>query len=611
MAKIKKTGERTLQKEYGDDDVINLQTALKKFEDLLPYTDYTVKVDTIQELKDYDVTSIPNGLSVTIFVNGYYTAGDGGGGSFRWNGTSEEVDNGGTIIEPTAGGTGRWERIYSGAVNVRWFGAVGDGTTDNSTLLTSMTDSFTSIFVPEGDYRLSSTIFLPADTVDHYGDIVSKQVFGVGEKSKFLIDGGVIGFSGVSGSSDLSENWTFKGLGFDTYNADKVTYESPTTSLPSFGIAFNLGRMYRSRFEHCSFEFVKPFVQDSALPSSNSFIQQIDIIDCESTHHQEFFMEVTDAWDCNIVRTRLERGNRGIKIGTSDNYCCHGVNISQCTFQGNASPDASSDVAVITVNPTYDLRVDNCYFESNRDNNGYASKHIHVKATSDFKAIYNLSLTKLFMAQNVTDVDEVGADFYNVLISAKIDKELNFSDWHITGGNALRASNTEADIYYNNVSIIPVGSIYNEEIIGTLTGTGGLYSANVLSKLDISFSPVIADAVTGGNVSGSVATSAKCTKIGDLVFVQVQFNNIDTTGLTGTNILYIQGLPEASFGTHIGSVVLDNFTYTGSEVASYILNGTSAIQLRQSPSAGVDSSLTVDSISSGVSDLTLSIVYMV
>jgi hypothetical protein len=65
------------------------------------------------------------------FVGGYYADGDGGGGDFYWDAVSVEADNGGTIFQVTGTTTGRWKRIYSGAVNVKWFGASGDGVTDD------------------------------------------------------------------------------------------------------------------------------------------------------------------------------------------------------------------------------------------------------------------------------------------------------------------------------------------------------------------------------------------------------------------------------------------------------------------------------------------------
>jgi len=64
---------------------------------------------------------------------GYYYAGDGGGNSFYWDGTSTATDNVGTVIKPTAvSGAGRWIST-SYLVNFEMFGAILDGTNDNST----------------------------------------------------------------------------------------------------------------------------------------------------------------------------------------------------------------------------------------------------------------------------------------------------------------------------------------------------------------------------------------------------------------------------------------------------------------------------------------------
>jgi hypothetical protein len=64
-----------------------------------------------------------------IIVGGYSSVGDGGGGVFYWDTSSSSGDDGGTIIVPTGSTTGRWLRIYAGDVNVKWFGAKGDGNT--------------------------------------------------------------------------------------------------------------------------------------------------------------------------------------------------------------------------------------------------------------------------------------------------------------------------------------------------------------------------------------------------------------------------------------------------------------------------------------------------
>ncbi len=69
-------------------------------------------------------------LAGQVQVLGYYAVGDGGGGLFRWNGVDATADNGGTVIAPTVG-SGRWNRVYSGEIDCRWFGLKGD-TSDDS-----------------------------------------------------------------------------------------------------------------------------------------------------------------------------------------------------------------------------------------------------------------------------------------------------------------------------------------------------------------------------------------------------------------------------------------------------------------------------------------------
>lgn len=83
------------------------------------------QVATIAALKATLVanSATPNGTSVNVL--GYYAAGDGGGGTFQYNSASVATDDGGSVIAPNAG-SGRWIRVITGSVNVRWFGVKGD-----------------------------------------------------------------------------------------------------------------------------------------------------------------------------------------------------------------------------------------------------------------------------------------------------------------------------------------------------------------------------------------------------------------------------------------------------------------------------------------------------
>jgi len=87
---------------------------------------------TVATIADLKLISGSSTDASVVSVAGYYAVGDGGGGEFYWSPGSTATDNGGTIIKATAVTTGRWLRIFSGSLSVKWFGAKGDGTTDDS-----------------------------------------------------------------------------------------------------------------------------------------------------------------------------------------------------------------------------------------------------------------------------------------------------------------------------------------------------------------------------------------------------------------------------------------------------------------------------------------------
>ena len=88
-----------------------------------------------------------------VDMRGYYTAGGGGGGSFWWDSASSATDNGGTVIAPDAGGTGRWRRVNAIVANVKEFGALETG--DASARIQAAIDSGLDVDFVGGTYNAS------------------------------------------------------------------------------------------------------------------------------------------------------------------------------------------------------------------------------------------------------------------------------------------------------------------------------------------------------------------------------------------------------------------------------------------------------------------------
>lgn len=85
-----------------------------------PCAGNTISVATIAALRALAPNAYPS-----IYIQGYTAAGDGGGGGAYWDSTNVTADNGCTIFQPDAGGTGRWVRYFDD-IKVAYCGATGN-----------------------------------------------------------------------------------------------------------------------------------------------------------------------------------------------------------------------------------------------------------------------------------------------------------------------------------------------------------------------------------------------------------------------------------------------------------------------------------------------------
>lgn len=108
-------------------------------------------IPTIANVSSFPSAPSPN---TVVYARCYSVEGDGGGGLFRWDNASTATAIPGIIIGT---GTGRWIRLYDGAIDVRWCGAKNDDSTDNSSAFTAALATGKDLRIEGGGtYRFST-----------------------------------------------------------------------------------------------------------------------------------------------------------------------------------------------------------------------------------------------------------------------------------------------------------------------------------------------------------------------------------------------------------------------------------------------------------------------
>lgn len=186
------------------------------------------KITNIAQLRTRKGTA--NALVETL---GYYYASDGGANTFQWNSSSTTADNGGNIIQVTGVNTGRWIAT-SLKVNVKQFGAKGDGITNDTVSFQKAISTGKSVFIPIGTYIITENLVLNSNQeltgegalsvlkagADGLRDFVGIRGVSNVRISNFKIDGG-------GQTTDVYSGYKYC-FGVTVYNASNITIENLT-----------------------------------------------------------------------------------------------------------------------------------------------------------------------------------------------------------------------------------------------------------------------------------------------------------------------------------------------------------------------------------------------
>ena len=128
------------------------------------------------------------------------------------------------------------------------------------------------------------------------------------------------------------------------------------------------------------------------------------------------------------------------------------------------------------------------------------------------------------------------------------------------------------------------------------------------------WTPEVADAQTGGNTAAGTFTGYY-TKIGRMVNLMCILDNIDTTGMTGGNALYVRNLPYAPaslIGAQraLSNVMMLNVAFdTSAIVTAEIPDNFTYARIAECSSGGSRVFITVGDLTSGTADINLQFNY--
>jgi hypothetical protein len=278
-------------------------------------------------------------------------------------------------------------------------------------------------------------------------------------------------------SVDVVNNVDIEGNLTITSAVGTAGFDDPKLTMTNFGIAFNISRWWRSKFKFNAY-YIKGLVQapsaDGLYDSNNTFIQQVDIVGCNSTHHQENFIEATQGFSVNILWNKIERGNGAIKLQRSNGQSFFKTTVGFNTIQGNAKTNPFLCNFGVSFAFVWN------YLESNRGTAGEAIEQVRM-APNAVTDLNSLVFENNFFSQSVAALDLFGGPYNHV----ELDGFTNFfpKGNNFTGGNGYNMTSSTGLVMSEGETYTPVGSAFSEGAVtipsSTIDGfvvTGKVYN---------------------------------------------------------------------------------------------------------------------------------------
>ncbi|MDE3185293.1 MAG: right-handed parallel beta-helix repeat-containing protein [Bacteroidota bacterium] len=338
------------------------------------------EVDNVKAHYVASITALENytGNSNTVIVQDSLR-----GGTFNY--VASATPDSGTVF-PRFGG-GYWKRQFSGDVNVKWFGAKGDSSTDDTYAINQAFKSGFNSYIPAGKYMVNDTtgVLYPqsnthitlnknayliaiANRQDYYTIVAMQDVNNV------IFEGGhIVGeryaHTGSTGGY---------GLGIAVNGSSNITVKNVEIR-DCWGDGFN--------------------VKKSA---SSSYSSNINLIDCDINHNRRNNITVQSVHDILITRNEIDSANGTVPQAAIDiepnagDSIPYNVNIAENYMRGNTGSGVNlgSFAKQVDISKNYINGVDNAITISPTDSTQSANITIDgnvIKVKGSKNGIYRNS----------------------------------------------------------------------------------------------------------------------------------------------------------------------------------------------------------------------------
>lgn len=491
------------------------------------------------------------------------------------------------------------------AVNVKDYGAVGDGTTDDTTAIQNAINASPSgqVFFPAGDYKITNTLTLTYtaswNAVNLYGEGISSKIVWAGGNSKPMLH--VRGTSGAGWDSFTEiKDLQFYGNSYtgDAYSG-VIGIQLGNTPEDAFSGVCNV-KINHCHFRRCDKAILGYYESDNVW-IENCFIKYFTTVGIYNAHGGS-------GW--NITDTHITDGgvnSTGIRSSLSvthiEGNVIQGVNLL-VGIQIDGGATNAGKCAGITSN----------YFES--QTTGAYGVILYGVETG---VIENNTFNGFPGATLIALADVGGVSCSNIRIGP---------NRHTQSGGFISAL-VVATTGTTNAHII--GKQFTDGGVTTITGpfdvkvfdkvvevaSGVKFPATQVASADANTlddyeEGTVTIGLKFGTTAQTTTSQVGYTKIGRLVTVSGYVAM--GAAVAGTGGAYITGLPFTSGsatqgGIAIASLSLANVTYTGTPSA-VLLNGGTEIALNQTIEAGTRSALTHANFSA-TSEVDFTITYAV